>query len=106
MASEIEIETEKSPKTQEKDTESNHVVPDVPAVYDADCNTVNERSRSRVCINSKEYENVMSFHRHIIIFLGIKEQDHSLGIPDVKLKVFSLQINNGKGEKYPIQTQA
>ena len=36
---------------------------------------------SRVCINSKENENIMSFHSYIIIFLGIKEQAHSLGVP-------------------------
>ena len=34
--------------------------------YNTDRKTVKERSRSRVCINSKEHENVMSFRRHII----------------------------------------
>ena len=38
------------------------------AFYNTDRKTVKERSiyRSRVCINSKEHENVMSFCRHII----------------------------------------
>ena len=57
-------------------------------------------------INSKEHENVISFHMHIITFLGIKEQDHSLGVPDFELKIFRLQINSGKGKNYLIQTQA
>ena len=49
MASEIEIETEKSPKkTQEKDTGSNHVVPVMLTFYDSDLKTVKERSRSRL----------------------------------------------------------
>ena len=39
MASEIEIETEKS---------SNHVVPVMLTFYDSDLNTVKERSRSRL----------------------------------------------------------
>ena len=34
--------------------------------YNTSLKTVKERSRSRVCINSKEHENVMSFRRHII----------------------------------------
>ena len=73
MASEIEIETEKSPKNQEKDTGSNHVVPVVLTFYDSDHKTVKERSRSRLqsVIYSKENENIMSFHSNIIIFLGI-----------------------------------
>ena len=74
--------------------------------YDTDRKTVKERSRSRVCINSKEHENVISFRMHIITFLGIKEQAHSLGVPDFELKKFRLQINNWKGKKYLIQTQA
>ena len=37
MASEIEIETEKSQRTQEKDTGSNNVVPVVLTFYDTDC---------------------------------------------------------------------
>ena len=41
---------------------------------------------------------------HIITFLGIKEQAHSLGVPDFELKIFRLQINNGKN--YLMQTQA
>ena len=48
MASEIEIETEKSQKTQEKDTKSNHVVPVMLSFYDSDLKTVKERSRSRL----------------------------------------------------------
>ena len=58
----------KVPKTQEKDTGSNHLVPVMLAFYNTDRKTVKERSiyRSRVCINSKEHENVMSFRRHII----------------------------------------
>ena len=68
--------------------------------------TVKERSRSRVCINSKEHENAISFCMHIITFLEIKEQAHSLGVPDFELKIFRLQINNGKGKNYLIQTQA
>ena len=48
MASEIETETEKSQRTQEKDTGSNHVVPDVLTFYDTDRKTVKERSRSRL----------------------------------------------------------
>ena len=47
MASEIEIETEKSPKTQEKDTGSNHVVPVMLTFYNSDLKTVKERSRSK-----------------------------------------------------------
>ena len=42
------------------------MVPVMLAFYNTDCKTVKERSRSRVCINSKEQENVMSFCRHII----------------------------------------
>ena len=42
MASEIEIETEKSQQTQEKDTGSNHVVPVVLTLYDTDRKTVKE----------------------------------------------------------------
>ena len=48
MASEIEIETEKSQKTQEKYTGSNHVVPVVVTFYDTDRRTVKEGSRSRL----------------------------------------------------------
>ena len=43
----MEIETEKSPKTQEKDTGSNHVVPFMLTFYDTDCIIMKERSRSR-----------------------------------------------------------
>ena len=44
------------------------MVPVMLAFYNTDGKTVKERSiyRSRVCINSKEHENVMSFRRHII----------------------------------------
>ena len=73
---------------------------------DTDRKTMKERRRSRVCINYKEHASVMKFRRHIITFLGIKEQAHSLGVPDFALKIFRLQINNGKGENYLIQTQA
>ena len=81
--------TEKSPKTQEKDKGSNHVVPVMLTFYDTDHKTAKERSRSRVCINSKEHENVMNFRRHIITFVGIKEQTHSLGV-----LVFLFYCNN------------
>ena len=82
MASEIQIETENSPKTQEKDTGSNHVVPVMLTFYNSDLKTVKEVGLdSRVYINSKENENIMSFHSNIIIFLGIKEQAHSLRVP-------------------------
>ena len=40
MISEIEIETEKSPKNQEKDTWSNHVFPVMLTFYDTDRKTV------------------------------------------------------------------
>ena len=49
-----------------------HVVPVMLTFYDTDCKTVIERSRSRVCINSKENENIMSFNMHIITFFGNK----------------------------------
>ena len=97
MISEIEIETEKSPKIKKKTQE---------AVMwfllcfnsDTDRKTVKERSRSRVCINSKEHENVISFRMHIITFLGIKEQARSLGVPDFELKIFRLQITMEKAK--------
>ena len=83
------------------------MVPVMLTFYDTDRKTVKERSRSRVCINSKEHENlILSFRMHTITFLGIKQQAHSLGIPDFELKIFRFQINNGKGENYLIQTQA
>ena len=44
MASEIEIETEKSKKNSNNDTGSNHVV----TFYDSDLKTMKERSRSRL----------------------------------------------------------
>ena len=48
MASEIEIEIEKSQKTQDKDTGNNHVVPVMLTFYDSDLKNVKERSRSRL----------------------------------------------------------
>ena len=42
------------------------MVPVMLAFYNTGLKTVKERSTSRVCINSKEHENVMSFRRHII----------------------------------------
>ena len=46
-----------------QDTGSNHVFPVMLAFYNTDRKTVKERSiyRSRVCINSKEHENVNEF---------------------------------------------
>ena len=64
MASEIEIETEKSQKTQENDTGSNHVVPVMLTFDDSDLKTVKERSRSRLQSMhkfQKKNENIMSF---------------------------------------------
>ena len=83
MASEIEIETEKSQKTQENDTGSNHVVPVMLTFYDSDLKTVKERSRSRLQSMHKlqSKRNILSFHSNVIIFLGIKEHAHSLGVP-------------------------
>ena len=66
--------------------------------YGTDRKTMKERSRSRVCINSKEHENAISFCMHIITFLGIKEQAHSLMVPDFELKIFRLQINKEKAK--------
>ena len=71
MASEIEIETEKSQKLKKKTHPgSNRVLPVMLAFYNTDRKTVKERStciyRSNVCINSKEHENVMSCGRNII----------------------------------------
>ena len=45
-------------------------------------------------------------HAYYITFFGIKEQARLLGVPDFELKIFRLQINNGKGKNYLIQTQA
>ena len=58
------------------------MVPVMLTFYDTDRKTVKEISRSRVCINSKEHGNVIRFRMHIITFLGIKEQVHTLGVPD------------------------
>ena len=66
--------------------------------YDTDRKTVKERSRPRVCINSKERENIMSFCRHIITFLGIKEQVHSLGVPDSELKISDYKSTTEKAK--------
>ena len=41
------------------------MVPVILAFYNTGLKTVKESSRSRVCINSKKQENVMSFSRHI-----------------------------------------
>ena len=84
MASEIEIETEKSQKTEEKDTGCNHVVPLMLTHSTILISKLWKKEvglDSRVCINSEENENIMSFHSNIIIFLGIKKQAHSLGVP-------------------------
>ena len=69
--------------------------------YDTDLKTVKERSRSRVCINSKDNQHVMSFRRHIITFWGIKEQAHSLGV-----QTLNLRYSDYKSTHYLIQTQA
>ena len=42
------------------------MVPVMLTFYNTGLKTVKERSNSRVCINSKEHENVMSFRRHVI----------------------------------------
>ena len=42
------------------------MVPVMLAFYNTGLKTVKERSGSRVCINSKEHGNVISFRRHII----------------------------------------
>ena len=46
----MKIKTEKSPKYQEKDTRSSHVVPAMLTFYDTDRKAVTERSRSRECV--------------------------------------------------------
>ena len=66
MISEIEIETEKSPKKSRK--RHKNVIPVMLTFYDTDRKNVKERSRSRVCINFKEHENVISFFMYIITF--------------------------------------
>ena len=38
--------------------------------YDADRKTVKERTRSRMCFNSKEHENVISFRDILLPFWG------------------------------------
>ena len=48
MASEIEIETEKSKKNSNNDTGINHVVPVMLTFYDSDLKTVKEGSRFRL----------------------------------------------------------
>ena len=59
------------------------MVPVMLTFYDSDLKTVKERSRFRLQSGHKfqRKENVMSFHSSIIIFLVIKEQAHSLGVP-------------------------
>ena len=110
MASEIEIETEKSQKLKKNTQEviMSFLLCLRSIILIA---KLKERSRSRVCINSKEHEYVMSFRRHIIgppwvlgiwgewlfifrelgstgnYFQGFGEQAHSfgdLGIPAKK----------------------
>ena len=58
------------------------MVPVMLTFYDSDLKTVKKEVSldSRVCINSKENENMMSFHSNLIILLVIKEQAHSLGV--------------------------
>ena len=82
MASEIEIETEKSKKTQITTQEvitwfllCSHSMILISKLWKKEVGL-----DSSVCINSKENENIMSFHSNIIFFL-IKEQAHSLGVP-------------------------
>ena len=60
---------------------------------------------SRVCKNSKENENINSFYSNIIIFLGIKEQAHSLWGP--RFLAQDIQITNlqRKRQNFMIQTQ-
>ena len=55
-------------KSPQKDTGSNHVVSVMLTFYDTDRKTVKERSRSRVCINSKEHENEMNFSGILLPF--------------------------------------
>ena len=59
------------------------MVPVMLTFYDTDLKTVKERSPSRLQSVHKfqRNENIMSFHSNIIIFLGLKEQAHSLGDP-------------------------
>ena len=76
------------------------MVPVMVTFYDADRKTVKERTRSRMCFNSKEHQNVIIFRRHIVTVLGIKEQAQSLEAPEFGLKMFRLQINNVRGENY------
>ena len=74
MASEIEIETEKSKKKLKKKTQEvimwflfcSHSVILISKLWKKEVGL-----DSRVCINSKENENKMSFHSNIIIFWGI-----------------------------------
>ena len=43
------------------------MVPVMPTFYNTDRKTVKERSRSRVCINSKEHDNVKRFFADILL---------------------------------------
>ena len=93
------------------------------AFYNTDRKTVKERSiyRSRVCMNSKEHENVMSFRRHIIgppwvlgiwgewlfifrelgstgnYFQGFGEQAHSFGDLGIPAKKNERTSDGGNG---------
>ena len=59
------------------------MVPVMLTFYDSDLKTVKERSRSRLQSVHKfqRKRNYNEFHSNIIIFLVIKEQAHSLGVP-------------------------
>ena len=83
MASEVEIETEKSQRTQITTQEvitvfllCSHSKILISKLWKKE-----EGLDSRVGMNSKENENIMGFHSNIIIFLVIKEQAHSPGVP-------------------------
>ena len=82
MASEIEIETEKSQKTQIRTQEviTWFLLCSHSMILISKLRKKEVGLDSRVGINSKENENIMSFHSNIIIFLVIKEQAHSLGV--------------------------
>ena len=73
MVSEIEIETEKSQKTQNTTQKvitwfmlCSHSMILISKLWKK------EGLDSRVCINSKESENIMNFHSNTIIFFGKK----------------------------------
>ena len=83
MSSEIEIETEKSQKTQITTQEVNtwFLQCSYSMILISKLCKKEVGQDSSVCINSKENENIMSFHSKINNFLVIKEQAHSLGVP-------------------------